>query len=119
MRLIVIILTFAFSALMPELAFAQSRTLASGLCFTRIPNENNKSTKLYIDGGLKDLGEVSSIKIIAVGPVTVIEAHYSQGRAAYTETLVSQGKRLDMFLGFFKPAEFCPNTDTSASLPAN
>jgi hypothetical protein len=117
MRALTMIITFALSILAPQFTFAQSGTLAPGICFTRIPSDKNKSTKLYVDGGLKDLGEVNSIKIIALGPVTIIEAHYSQGPAAYTETLLSQGKRLDMFLGFFKPAESCPGT--SASSPAN
>lgn len=120
MRRALTVITLALSALMPELASAQSSTpLTPGICFTRIPTEQNKSTRLYLDGGLKDLGEVTSIKIMAVGPLTVIEAHYSSGPAAYTETIVSQGKRLEMFLGFFKPAASCPETPAAASAPAN
>ncbi len=104
----VVAAALTLSVLIPKTAFAQSATLAPGVCFTRVPTDKNKSTKLYIDGASRDLGEVGAIKIINAGAVTIIEAYFSQGSSAYTETFVSQGHRLDMFLSLFNPAEACP-----------
>jgi hypothetical protein len=105
---VVVAAVMALCVLIPKSTLAQTGTLAPGLCFTRGPANTDKSTKLYIDGGIKELGQVSSIKIINVGTVTIIEANFSQGSSAYTETFVSQGRRIDMFLGLFNPAEVCP-----------
>jgi hypothetical protein len=98
----------ALWSLIPNIALAQTGALAPGLCFTRGPNNTDKSTKLIIDGGVKELGQVKSIKILNVGSVTIIEANFSDGPSAYTETFVTQGHRLDMFLGMFNPGEVCP-----------
>ncbi len=106
--MVVVAAVLASCAFIPETTLAQTGTLAPGLCFTRGPTNTDKSTKLIIEGGIKELGQVSSIKIINVGTVTIIEANYSEGSSAYTETFVSQGHRLDMFLGLFNPAEACP-----------
>jgi hypothetical protein len=101
-------IVLASCALNSKTAFAQSGALAPGLCFTRGPTNTDKSTKLNIDGAVKELGQVRSIKIINAGSVTIIEAYFSDGPSAYTETFVSQGHRLDMFLGLFSPGEICP-----------
>jgi hypothetical protein len=95
------------SGVFPGVTFAQTGTSVTEICYTRSSTSADKSARFSVDGASRDLGDVKSIKIITLGTVTIVEADNSVG---YTDTYLSEGRRLDLILHQFKP-ELCPPTN--------